>query len=140
MTMRNHVTICNHKKFWSIYSFLYYLCKCRKLVLHPDGNKNKNVKEHISIYLAMAMADEATSLPPGWEVYATFRMFLLDQKKDNYLTLEGIIISIFQNSPFTRASAFLSSLNMKTFWSYVWINCPNDQIPRERESASMGWS
>ncbi|KAM0004284.1 putative ubiquitinyl hydrolase 1 [Helianthus debilis subsp. tardiflorus] len=33
------------------------------------------------------MAD-ATSLPPGWEVYATFRIFLLDQNNDNYMTLE----------------------------------------------------
>ncbi|KAJ0093133.1 hypothetical protein Patl1_24765 [Pistacia atlantica] len=34
-----------------------------KLVLHPNGNKSKNVEEHISHHLAMA---DATSLPPGW--------------------------------------------------------------------------
>ncbi|KAJ0092353.1 hypothetical protein Patl1_24773 [Pistacia atlantica] len=33
-----------------------------KLVLHPNGNKSKNVEDHISLYLAMA---DATSLPPG---------------------------------------------------------------------------
>ncbi|KAJ0093131.1 hypothetical protein Patl1_24767 [Pistacia atlantica] len=32
-----------------------------KLVLHPNGNKSKNVEEHISHHLAMA---DATSLPP----------------------------------------------------------------------------
>ncbi|KAJ0092357.1 hypothetical protein Patl1_24777 [Pistacia atlantica] len=31
-----------------------------KLVLHPSGNKSKNVEDHISLYLAMA---DATSLP-----------------------------------------------------------------------------
>lgn len=51
----------------------------------PDG---KNVKEYLSVYLAMA---ETTSLRPGWEVFATFRLFLLDQNKDNYLTVEGNI-------------------------------------------------
>ncbi|KAJ0093127.1 hypothetical protein Patl1_24768 [Pistacia atlantica] len=36
-----------------------------KLVLHPNGNKSKNVEDHISLYLAMA---DVTSLPPGWEL------------------------------------------------------------------------
>ncbi|KVH89716.1 MATH-like protein [Cynara cardunculus var. scolymus] len=56
-----------------------------KLVVHPNGNKSKKVGEFLSVYLAMA---EPTSLPPGWEVYATFRIFLLDQNNDNYLKLE----------------------------------------------------
>lgn len=51
-----------------------------KLVVCP------NVKEYLSVYLAMA---ETTSLRPGWEVFATFRLFLLDQNKDNYLTVEA---------------------------------------------------
>nr|GEW74841.1 hypothetical protein [Tanacetum cinerariifolium] len=33
----------------------------------------------------------STSLPPGWEVYATFRIFLLDQNNDSYLKLEDPI-------------------------------------------------
>ncbi|KAJ0612400.1 putative ubiquitinyl hydrolase 1 [Helianthus annuus] len=57
-----------------------------KLVIHPNGNKSKDAGEFLSLYLAMA---DATSLPPGWEVYATFRIFLLDQNNDNYMTLEG---------------------------------------------------
>ncbi|KAJ0034577.1 hypothetical protein Pint_24232 [Pistacia integerrima] len=56
-----------------------------KLVLHPSGNKSKNVEDHISLYLAMA---DATSLPPGWEVSAVFRLFLLDQNQDNYLIVQ----------------------------------------------------
>ncbi|KAH9684092.1 TRAF-like family protein [Citrus sinensis] len=56
-----------------------------KLILYPAGNKSKNVKEHISVYLAM---ENTSSLPHGWEVYAVFRLFLLDQDKDNFLILQ----------------------------------------------------
>ncbi|CAK9148651.1 unnamed protein product [Ilex paraguariensis] len=59
-----------------------------KLVLHPNGNRSKNIKDHLSFYLMMS---EASSLHPGWEVHVVFRLFLLDQNKDNYLTLEGVI-------------------------------------------------
>lgn len=55
-------------------------------MIHPNGNKSKNAVGFLSVYLAMA---DPTSLPPGWEVYATFRIFLLDQNNDNYLTVEG---------------------------------------------------
>ncbi|XP_076897664.1 ubiquitin C-terminal hydrolase 12-like [Bidens hawaiensis] len=58
-----------------------------KLVIHPNGDKSKNVGEFLSAYVAMA---DSNSLPPGWEVYATCRIFLLDQNNDNYIILEGI--------------------------------------------------
>ncbi|KAL3750477.1 hypothetical protein ACJRO7_011476 [Eucalyptus globulus] len=56
-----------------------------KLVLHPNGNKSKNVKEHVSLYLSMA---ETSSLPSGWEVHALVRFFLLDQNKDSYSIIQ----------------------------------------------------
>ncbi|KAH9687507.1 TRAF-like family protein [Citrus sinensis] len=56
-----------------------------KLVLYPNGNESKNVKDHISLYLAMA---DTSSLTFGWEVYAVFRLFLLDQNQDNYLVVQ----------------------------------------------------
>ncbi|KAJ7980461.1 Ubiquitin carboxyl-terminal hydrolase 12 [Quillaja saponaria] len=56
-----------------------------KLVLHPNGNKSRNVKEHISLYLALA---GTSSLRPGWEIHATFRLCLLDQNRDHYLMVE----------------------------------------------------
>ncbi|KAI3826608.1 hypothetical protein L1987_00657 [Smallanthus sonchifolius] len=56
-----------------------------KLVIHPNGNRSKNAGEFVSAYLAMA---DSASLPPGWEVYATFRIFLLDQNNDNCITIE----------------------------------------------------
>ncbi|RYR75914.1 hypothetical protein Ahy_A01g000516 [Arachis hypogaea] len=56
-----------------------------KLVLHPSGNKGKNIKDHVSLYLAL---DEASLPHPAWEIYANFRLFLLDQNTDNYLVVQ----------------------------------------------------
>ncbi|KAI9195371.1 hypothetical protein LWI28_014243 [Acer negundo] len=59
-----------------------------KLVLYPNGNKSKNVKDHISLYLTLT---DTSSLLLGWEVYAVLRLFLLDQRKDKYLTVQDAI-------------------------------------------------
>ncbi|KAM5559370.1 hypothetical protein ABKV19_020828 [Rosa sericea] len=56
-----------------------------KLVFYPNGNKKKNVKNHISLYLVTAGEN---SLQPGEEVYVDFRLFLLDQIKSKYLVVE----------------------------------------------------
>ncbi|XP_048136928.1 uncharacterized protein LOC115732650 isoform X2 [Rhodamnia argentea] len=56
-----------------------------KLVLYPNGNTSKNVKEHVSLYLSTA---ETSSFPPGWEVHASVRFFLLDQDKDSYMIIQ----------------------------------------------------
>ncbi|KZV51595.1 hypothetical protein F511_10548, partial [Dorcoceras hygrometricum] len=58
-----------------------------KLAIHPNGNKNKGITDHISFYLGIV---EGESPSPGWEVRATFRLFLLDQNKDNYLILQDV--------------------------------------------------
>ncbi|KAL5564631.1 hypothetical protein UlMin_027795 [Ulmus minor] len=59
-----------------------------KLIIYPNGNESKNVKENISVYLAMAAAE---SLQPGWEVHAVLRLFLLDQNNDNYMVLQDAV-------------------------------------------------
>ncbi|CAN6551158.1 unnamed protein product [Malus baccata var. baccata] len=56
-----------------------------KLVFYPNGNKKKNVEDHISVYLEMVGAD---SLQTGYEVYVDFRFFLLDQNKGMFLVLQ----------------------------------------------------
>ncbi|KAL7251756.1 hypothetical protein ACSBR1_013585 [Camellia fascicularis] len=56
-----------------------------KLALYPSGNKSKGIKDHLSLYLVMA---EGSSVHPGWEVHAVFRLFVLNQNKDTYLVLE----------------------------------------------------
>ena len=62
----------------------------RNLIIYLNGNKSRNVKEHLSFYLVMA---ETNSLTIGWEVYAVFRLFLLDQNKDNYMIVQGNLSS-----------------------------------------------
>lgn len=59
-----------------------------KLVVHPNGNKNKGISDHISLYLVIA---DSNSRGPAWEIRANFRLYLLDQNKDSYLTLQGMI-------------------------------------------------
>ncbi|KAL3750476.1 hypothetical protein ACJRO7_011475 [Eucalyptus globulus] len=56
-----------------------------KLVLYPNGNKSKNVEEHVSLYLSIV---ETSSLPSGWGVHALVRFFLRDQDKDNDLIIQ----------------------------------------------------
>lgn len=58
-----------------------------KLVIYPNGNKTKDASDNISMYLMMAK--ESFLDPTGLEVHAVFKMFLLDQNKDNFLTLQG---------------------------------------------------
>ncbi|CAN6726679.1 unnamed protein product [Malus baccata var. baccata] len=57
----------------------------RKLVFFPNGNKNRNVKEHISLFLVMsgAIAPQISS-----EVYAVVRLFILNQNNGNYFVLQ----------------------------------------------------
>ncbi|QCD80121.1 ubiquitin carboxyl-terminal hydrolase 7 [Vigna unguiculata] len=59
-----------------------------KLVLYPGGNKSKNIREHISLYLAL---DDTSSLNHGWEIYVNFRFFLHDQNNDNYLVVQDTV-------------------------------------------------
>ncbi|XP_021808691.1 uncharacterized protein LOC110752363 [Prunus avium] len=56
-----------------------------KLVFYPNGNKSRNVKEHISLYLVLAGANVSQTC---WEVHAAFRLFLLDQNTGKYLALQ----------------------------------------------------
>ncbi|KAI3926023.1 hypothetical protein MKW98_028159 [Papaver atlanticum] len=56
-----------------------------KLCLYPNGNKTKNIKDHISLYLVMV---DTNSLNPVWNVQVVFKLFLYDQHKDKYLAME----------------------------------------------------
>ncbi|KAF6173473.1 hypothetical protein GIB67_027168 [Kingdonia uniflora] len=56
-----------------------------KLSLYPKGNADKNGNGHISLYLVMT---ETESLTSGWEVSVVYRLFLYDQIRDKYLTVE----------------------------------------------------
>ncbi|XP_043705194.1 protein RESTRICTED TEV MOVEMENT 3-like [Telopea speciosissima] len=80
-----------------------------KLILYPKGNKNKNGEGHISIYLVMS---ETNSLSPGWEVHALFRLFVLDQLRDKYLTLQDA------NG---RARRFRSTMTQSGFDKFITL-------------------
>ncbi|TKY68371.1 MATH domain and coiled-coil domain-containing protein [Spatholobus suberectus] len=56
-----------------------------KLVLYPNGNKSKNVKDHVSLYLAL---HGASALYSDTEIDVNFRLFLLDQNNGNYLVIQ----------------------------------------------------
>ncbi|XWS77294.1 hypothetical protein CRYUN_Cryun01aG0248900 [Craigia yunnanensis] len=55
------------------------------MILYPIGNTKCNGKGYISLYLAI----ETKSLPQGWEVNAELKLFVFDQKENNYLTVQG---------------------------------------------------
>ncbi|XP_075663823.1 MATH domain and coiled-coil domain-containing protein At3g58260-like [Castanea sativa] len=56
-----------------------------RLFLYPKGIENTNKNVHISLYLGIAETEE---LPLGWEVNAAFRLFVFDQIRDEYLTVQ----------------------------------------------------
>lgn len=58
----------------------------RRLSLYPNGCKERNGSGHISLYLRIL---ETNTFPPDWEVYVNHRLFVFDQKRDNYLTVQG---------------------------------------------------
>ncbi|XP_040373540.1 uncharacterized protein LOC121052471 isoform X3 [Rosa chinensis] len=94
-----------------------------KLVFHPNGNKKKNVKDHISLYLVIAGAD---SLDSSWEVYADFRLFLLDQNEGNYLVFEVDDTCVFGAEVFVckerrrRKGECLARMKIASVCIHVW--------------------
>ncbi|XP_057730750.1 MATH domain and coiled-coil domain-containing protein At3g58360-like [Arachis stenosperma] len=59
------------------------------LILYPSGNKGKNVKDHISLYLALD--GTSSSFNPDWEICVNLRFFVLDQNNHNYLVTQDTI-------------------------------------------------
>ncbi|XP_050289566.1 uncharacterized protein LOC126727680 [Quercus robur] len=55
-----------------------------RLSLYPKGIK-KSRNGHISLYLAIT---ETGEFPLGWEVNASFKLFVFDQIRDEYLTVQ----------------------------------------------------
>ncbi|KAL5564628.1 hypothetical protein UlMin_027792 [Ulmus minor] len=88
-----------------------------KLVIYPNENKRKNVKENISVYLAMAAAE---SLQKRWEVHAVLRLFLLDQNNDNYMVLQDVMGKERQFHRMKLEWGFDEFIPLKTF-----NNCAN---------------
>ncbi|KAB2068975.1 hypothetical protein ERO13_A08G059800v2 [Gossypium hirsutum] len=56
-----------------------------RLSLYPNGDNKSNGNGFISLYLVI---EETENLPLTWEVNVSFRLFVLDQIRDKYLTIE----------------------------------------------------
>ncbi|KAB1200357.1 Ubiquitin carboxyl-terminal hydrolase 12, partial [Morella rubra] len=63
-----------------------------RLSFYPNGRKDCHGKGNISLYLVITETD---SLPLGWEVNAIFRLFVLDQFRGKYLTLQDAEVRLF---------------------------------------------
>ncbi|XP_059653044.1 uncharacterized protein LOC132300107 isoform X2 [Cornus florida] len=57
-----------------------------RLSFYPNGNKKRNVEDHISFYLQIADTDNLLS--PCWEVNVNFKLFVYDHIRDMYLSVE----------------------------------------------------
>ncbi|KAK7841562.1 ubiquitin carboxyl-terminal hydrolase 12 [Quercus suber] len=60
---------------------------CRRLSLYPKGNLKMNVTGHISIYLSIVDTEKS---PLGWEVNASFKLFVYDQIRDKFMTIQDV--------------------------------------------------
>ncbi|GKV06869.1 hypothetical protein SLEP1_g18691 [Rubroshorea leprosula] len=83
-----------------------------KLILYPSGNKGRNVKDHISLYLAIADTD---SVNGNSEVRASFKLFLLDQNKDNYLVVNDATVKERRFHGLRNQWGFDQFLPLRTF-------------------------
>lgn len=99
------------------------------MVLHPNGYKNKGITDHISLYLVIA---DANSLRPGSEIRASFRLFMLDQNKDTYLTLQGkLLITI--NSQYHNPRVVNNLIN------YLVVHLDTEENGRRFHSMKLEW-
>ncbi|KAK4551567.1 hypothetical protein RGQ29_032333 [Quercus rubra] len=58
-----------------------------RLSLYPKGNLKMNGTGHISIYLSIVDTEKS---PLGWEVNASFKLFVYDQIRDKFLTTQDV--------------------------------------------------
>ncbi|KAK0597061.1 hypothetical protein LWI29_021395 [Acer saccharum] len=56
-----------------------------RLWIYPTGNKRRNGKDHISIYLEPA---ETSSLPAGWEVNVISNFFIFNHLQNKYFSIK----------------------------------------------------
>ncbi|XP_019054286.1 PREDICTED: uncharacterized protein LOC104603404, partial [Nelumbo nucifera] len=64
-----------------------------KLILYPNGKKERNVKDHISLYLAIS---EPSSLPVGWQANVMFKLLSVYSSGNSYQASAFILLCCFQ--------------------------------------------
>ncbi|KAK9265675.1 hypothetical protein L1049_012563 [Liquidambar formosana] len=56
-----------------------------RLSLYPNGDQKRDGNGHLSLYLVLAETD---TFPVGLEVFVNFKLFVYDQIRDRYLTVQ----------------------------------------------------
>jgi hypothetical protein len=68
---------------------MYFAFFCRRLSIYPKGNLKMNgPTDHISVYLEIVDTEKYCL---GWEVYTSFKLFVFDQKRDQFMTIQGLV-------------------------------------------------
>ncbi|KAE8056850.1 hypothetical protein FH972_013586 [Carpinus fangiana] len=83
----------------------------RRLVLYPNGKKNSNGNDHISLYLAISTTKD---LQLGWEVHANITFFVFDQIRDKYLCIQDANVRVRRFHKFKTKWGFTQLLSHKT--------------------------
>ena len=111
-----------------------------------NGNKRENGKDHISLYLSVALNSGALSL--GWEVYAIFLQFLLRSEERQVLKIitHNLFLSAFCQSfsIFHNYFYFFSYLRLQAsfYLKYILISWSIFILSRpwEKKDGSIDWS
>ncbi|KAM7474843.1 hypothetical protein LguiB_022086 [Lonicera macranthoides] len=83
-----------------------------KLSLYPDGDKKRDGSGHISLYLVLA---DPNNLPLGLEVIVLFKLFVYDQIRDNYLTIQDVNSGTRRFNAMNTEWGFPKLLQLTTF-------------------------
>ncbi|KAE8056846.1 hypothetical protein FH972_013582 [Carpinus fangiana] len=82
-----------------------------RLVLYPNGKKNSNGNDHISLYLAISNTKD---LQLGWEVNANIKFFVFDQIRDKYLCIQDANVRVRRFHKFKTEWGFAQLLSHKS--------------------------
>ncbi|KAK9006677.1 hypothetical protein V6N11_019011 [Hibiscus sabdariffa] len=85
-----------------------------RLVLYPNGNKRSNGSGHISLYLEICM-EETADLSLDWEVDVDFKLFVLDQIRDQYLAIKDMEVPVTRFYEMKKKWGFSQLLSQETF-------------------------
>ncbi|GAV72130.1 MATH domain-containing protein, partial [Cephalotus follicularis] len=83
-----------------------------RLVLYPSGDKKRNGKGHISLYVTMV---DTETLPSVWEVHVDLKLFVYDHKEDKYLTIQDANGSVCRFHEMETENGFAQLLPLDIF-------------------------
>ncbi|KAL9401046.1 hypothetical protein Peur_004895 [Populus x canadensis] len=66
--------------------------RIERLSLYPSGDSIRNGNGYISFYIILADPD---TMPAGFEINVSFKLFVYDHFQDEYLTIQGRYIGLY---------------------------------------------